>query len=83
MKNKPTISEIARQSGVSLATVSLVLNNKPGVSQETRSRVLQVAEELDYPLRSPASLDLHTSLSTVGMLVKTDLDSPPQANPFY
>ncbi len=43
MKNKPTISEIARQSGVSVSTVSLILNNKPGVSSETRARVLQVS----------------------------------------
>jgi hypothetical protein len=53
MPEKPKISEIARQSGVSLSTVSLVLNNKPGVSQETRTRVLDVAAELAYPLKSP------------------------------
>jgi DNA-binding LacI/PurR family transcriptional regulator len=51
MRRKAKISDIARQSGVSVSTVSLVLNNKPGVSQETRERVLEVAEELEYPFR--------------------------------
>jgi LacI family transcriptional regulator len=83
MKRKVRISEIASQSGVSLSTVSLVLNNKPGVSPETRSRVLGVASELGYPLASFASPGKSTQLNTVGMMVKIDPDIPPQANPFY
>jgi DNA-binding LacI/PurR family transcriptional regulator len=80
---KPKIIDIARHSGVSASTVSLVLNNKPGVSQETRLRVLKVAEELAYPIKSTPTTSVNTRLSTVGMVVKTDPDSPPQANPFY
>jgi LacI family transcriptional regulator, galactose operon repressor len=80
---KPKIIDIARQSGVSASTVSLVLNNKPGVSQETRARVLEVAEELAYPIKSNTASSVNARLSTVGMVVKTDPDSPPQANPFY
>ena len=34
-----TIKEIAREAGVAMSTVSLVLNNKPGVRKETRARV--------------------------------------------
>ena len=82
MKNKPTISDIARQTGVSVSTVSLILNNKPGASTETRKRVLQAAEELEYPLKPSISV-VETRLSTVGMVIKTDPGSPPQANPFY
>jgi LacI family transcriptional regulator len=83
MKNKTTISEIARQSGVSVSTVSLILNNKPGVSSETRARVLQVAEELEYPVKAGVGSGVISRVSTVGMIVKTDPDLPPQANPFY
>jgi len=83
MKNKPTISEIARQSGVSVSTVSLILNNKPGVSSETRARVLQIAEELEYPFKPGVGSGIISRVSTIGMIVKTDLDLPPQANPFY
>lgn len=43
-----TIREIAAIAGVSPAAVSLVLNNKKGVGEETRRRVLTVAEEYGY-----------------------------------
>ena len=42
------LKEIADQAGVSVATVSLVLNGKPGVSIETRERVLQIAADVNY-----------------------------------
>ena len=43
-----TIREISKQAGVSIATVSKVLNNQPGVSSETQDRVLAVAREMNY-----------------------------------
>lgn len=43
-----TIRDIAERAEVSQATVSLVLNNKRGVSQGTRERILEIARELDY-----------------------------------
>lgn len=43
-----TIKDIAQRADVSMATVSLVLNNKPGVGDATRKRVLQLAQELNY-----------------------------------
>ncbi len=39
---KTTIIDIAAASGVSVSTVSRILNNKPDVAEETRQRVLQV-----------------------------------------
>ncbi len=42
------IKDVAREAGVSIATVSLVFNRKPGVGRETRERVLRVARNLDY-----------------------------------
>lgn len=39
--------DIARQLGISKATVSLALNGKPGVSQETRDMVLKCQEEME------------------------------------
>ena len=49
-----TIKDIAQKAEVSPATVSLVLNSKPGVGEATRRRILQLAEEMDYsgPQRS-------------------------------
>lgn len=82
MEEKVKISDIARQSGVSTATVSLVLNNKPGVSKQTRVRVLEIAEKLDYPIKPASATGMGGQLATIGMVVKTD-PIPPQANPFY
>ncbi len=44
----PTIRDVAQKAGVSPATVSRVLNERPGISEETRARVLQAARELGY-----------------------------------
>lgn len=44
----PTINDVAAKAGVSPATVSKVLNDRPGVSPQTRERVLQAAQELNY-----------------------------------
>jgi DNA-binding LacI/PurR family transcriptional regulator len=45
MLKKTTIVDIAKAAGVSVSTVSRILNNKPDVAEETRQRVLQVIEE--------------------------------------
>ena len=42
----PTVGEIASKAGVSKSTVSLVLNNRPHVSEEMRKRVFSALEEL-------------------------------------
>lgn len=83
MDERITITDIAEKSGVSLATVSLVLNKKPGVSTETRVRVLEAAEALGYQGKiSPANLR-PSHLRSLAMIVKTDHDYPPYENPFY
>ena len=43
-----TLKDIAKEAGVSAATVSLVLNNKTGISDETRKAVYQAAMKLNY-----------------------------------
>jgi DNA-binding LacI/PurR family transcriptional regulator len=43
-----TIKDIAKLAGVSITTVSRVLNNHPYVKDEKRRKVLQVIEELNY-----------------------------------
>lgn len=45
---RTTISEIARQAGVSAATVDRVLNDRDGVKRRTRDLVLEVARSLGY-----------------------------------
>lgn len=51
-----TIRELATKANVSIATISLVLNNKEGVGTETRRRILDLIHESGYspkPARSP------------------------------
>ena len=48
-----TVRDVAERAQVSAATVSLVLNGKGGISEETRTRVLMAAAELNYAARSP------------------------------
>jgi DNA-binding LacI/PurR family transcriptional regulator len=45
---RTTIKQVAKIVGVSTQTVSRVINNRPDVSHETRERVKQVIEELDF-----------------------------------
>jgi DNA-binding LacI/PurR family transcriptional regulator len=49
---KTTIVDIAAASGVSVTTVSRILNDKPDVAEETRERVLRVMEEHNFAPQS-------------------------------
>ena len=48
MGDRVTLTEVADVAGVSAMTVSNVLNGKPGASEETRRRVMEVVERLGY-----------------------------------
>ena len=43
-----TLKDIAESAGVTSATVSMVINNKPNISEATRKRVLKIAKDLNY-----------------------------------
>ena len=43
-----TIKDVAKEAGVSIATVSYVLNNDPRIKKETREKVLKAAKKLNY-----------------------------------
>lgn len=53
-----SIKKVAERAGVSQATVSYVLNNKPGVSEQTARRVRQAIKELDYVPRASRRRDV-------------------------
>ena len=58
-----TIKDIARLCGVSVSTVSRVLNDRPDVSEENRRRVLEVIESSNY-IPNNTARDLVDSSST-------------------
>lgn len=43
-----TIYDIAKKAGVSIATVSRVMNNSDGIADKTRQKVLKIADDLGY-----------------------------------
>jgi LacI family transcriptional regulator len=47
---KVTIKDIAHEAEVSVSAVSLALNNKPGVSDDTRERIVKTARQMGYDL---------------------------------
>jgi LacI family transcriptional regulator len=59
-EGRTTISQIAMEAGVSITTVSKVLNHLPGVAQETRQRVEQVIGQRQY-VQSHAARQLRKS----------------------
>jgi len=77
-----TLREIALRTGVSVSTVSRVLNGHSGVSAEVRERVLALADELDYtPNAAARTLVLqHSRLLTV--VIRTG-DHREFQHPFY
>lgn len=64
-----TIKEIARQSGVSQATVSRVLTNSRPVQMELRERVMEVAQELGYVPNTAARALVTRRTDAIGVVV--------------
>jgi len=80
---RTTIKQIAGESGLSLSTVSLALRNKPGIPPETRQRILETAKALGYRARPSHNGNDKHHLAHIGVIVKSQPDDIPQANPFY
>jgi LacI family transcriptional regulator len=83
IRTKITIADIAAKSGVSPTTVSLVLRDKPGISQETRQRVLDSAQSLGYMFTQPASKNQPSSIGSIGLIIKVEPNFEPLTNQFY
>lgn len=67
-----TIHELAQQLNISKASVSYALNDRPGVSDATRSRVLALASELGWHPSSSARSLSRSRADAIGMVLKRD-----------
>ena len=65
---RPTIDDVARLSGVSMKTVSRVLNREANVRAATRDKVLAAAESLAYRPNLPARQLASDMTFVIGML---------------
>ncbi|MFV0399343.1 MAG: LacI family DNA-binding transcriptional regulator [Oscillospiraceae bacterium] len=75
MPEQMKIEDIARLAGVSVSTVSRVLNSHPDVSSATRQRVLEVISSHDYIPNDSARSLKRESFHGVGIMVK-GIDNP-------
>lgn len=89
MSKRVTVRDIAKVAGVSVASVSNVLNGVDKVSEETRERIIQVMLDLDYhPNLVARSLSKRKS-DMIGLLLPITDEGPSSTslllrdNPFY
>ncbi|MGX5680915.1 LacI family DNA-binding transcriptional regulator [Schumannella luteola] len=69
MRRRVSISDVAREAGVSVATVSKAVNGRYGVAAATAERVLQVVEQLGYETSLVASSMRSHRTGVIGILV--------------
>src|SRR5919206_3543758 len=77
------IQELARKTGVSVATVSRALNGSPEVSESTRERILSLAQELDYTPSAAARQLVRQRSHVVGVILETGAGHPDLLHPFF
>lgn len=68
-KQSITIYDVAKKAGVSMATVSRVVNGNPNVKPGTRKKVMEVIDELDYRPNAVARGLASKKTTTVGVII--------------
>jgi LacI family transcriptional regulator len=79
MNKRPTLNDVAKQANVSIATVSIVVNNYKGgnitISEETRQRVLAAINEIGY-VPNLTARSLRTNKTQLLAIMVQDLTNP-------
>lgn len=76
-KARHTIRDIARVTGVSPKTVSFVLNDREGVADQTRKRVLKAVKEMEYHPHAAARALRDRVTRSIGVIFPTTADAAP------
>ena len=79
MNKQPSLRTIAKATNVSVSTVSLVLNDRPGISSKTRDRVRQAATKLGYDWSAQKT---NNRSVTVGLIIEQN-SMPVLLDVFY
>lgn len=77
MIKKITIADVAQEAGVSMMTVSRVINHKDGVSEQTTQRIWEIINQLGYRPSGLARGLASSKTRTLGLVV------PDIGNPFF
>jgi LacI family transcriptional regulator len=70
-----TIRDVAKKAGVSIATVSRVLNDHINVQAKTREKIQAVIKELDFTINQPAKRLKEKKTQTIGIIASNLLSS--------
>jgi len=76
------LSDVARLAGVAISSASAALNDRPGVSEDTRARVRAVAEGLGYVASLSAKSLSSKRAFAVGLVIHRDAEVL-EADPFF
>src|SRR5688572_22511914 len=79
---RPTIDDVAARAGVSPAAVSFAMNDRPGVGEETRVRILAAAEELGWRPSVHARALSESRARAIGLLLARPLEQL-EVDPFF
>jgi len=82
-QRRPTSFDIAALAGVSQPTVSRALSGSASVSEATRRRVLEAAEQLNYKVDKNASGLRRQQAKTLALLFFEESPDHSEINPFY
>ena len=74
MSERITVKDLARICGVSLGTVDRALNNRPGINEETKNRILLAAEQYHY-IKNEHALTLSSGKSRIIGIIVFNLNS--------
>lgn len=74
---RPTIYDVAQQAGVSIATVSKVINRTGRISEKTRERITKIMDEMGYVPNLVASALSSKRTYMIGLLI------PDISNPYF
>ena len=77
MRQHVTIKDIARIAGISTSTVSRALSGSPELSEETRTRILEICRKEGYRVNALARSLICNKTNVIGLIV------PEVTNPFY
>jgi DNA-binding LacI/PurR family transcriptional regulator len=79
---RPTIDDVAARAGVSAAAVSFAVNDRPGVGEETRRRILAAADELGWRPSASARALTEARARAIGLLLTRSVDQL-ELDPFF
>lgn len=78
MDKRTTITDIAKRAGVSIGTVHCALNDKPGVGEGTRRRIVELAKQMDYRPNTVAA-----SLKRKALRIAAAFPGPTEESRYY